>query len=220
MRDAGTDLQRDLGALVASSTGTCSCCGTPIGPGLSMAVVDADQAFEACDATLVMPAWRFFVTRFEAQFGSKGILVRRGRKAFMKVQDRVFSKGWWMITTTMMTTALLVYTSVSLAIVCGYVYKMQGIPIGGSSPQPHWPSFWASRSMRGCKPLPGCMRPLASSSCILSRNRWRGVAMPMMPYWPATFSVDHAWWPLHSARTVCACPWPRSPRGNQQCTPG
>ena len=49
----------------------------------------------------------------------------------MKVQDRVFSKGWWMITTAMMTTALLVYTSVSLALVCGYVYKMQGIPIGG-----------------------------------------------------------------------------------------
>ena len=52
--------------------------------GLSLTTADIDQAFEACSASAVLPAWKHISQSCESRFSSNSVLVRRGRREVCK----------------------------------------------------------------------------------------------------------------------------------------
>eukprot|EP00972_Heterocapsa_arctica_P070048 10346815-Heterocapsa_arctica.AAC.1 len=73
------------------------CCQAARGQ-LTVATADVDHAFEACSPSMVLPAWQYFSDRFTGEFGTKTMLVRRGRKDITQIGTKGFGRGWWAIT--------------------------------------------------------------------------------------------------------------------------
>ena len=107
----------------------CWRCGCAISC-VSLITADIDQAFEACSASAVLPAWRDISLSYESRFSSNSVLVRRGRRELCKlgrssvIWSRVFS-------THVLVRALFSFTSVSLVMLLSMVWQIRCIPLGG-----------------------------------------------------------------------------------------
>ena len=54
---------------------------------VSLITADIDQAFEACSASAVLPAWRHISQSYESRFSSNSVLVRRGSSCFLQAWE-------------------------------------------------------------------------------------------------------------------------------------
>ena len=67
---------------------------------VSLITADIHQAFEACSASAVLPAWRHISQCFESRFSSNSVLVRRGRRELCKPKgSQSFGRGWFSFST-------------------------------------------------------------------------------------------------------------------------
>ena len=99
---------------------------------VSLITADIDQAFEACSASAVLPAWRHISQSYESRFSSNSILVRRGRRELCKLgRSQSFGRGWLSFSTPVLARALFSFTSVSLVMVGSMVWQSRDIPLGG-----------------------------------------------------------------------------------------
>ena len=119
-----------LAFLRAPFTGECWRCKKALDH-TSIVTVDLDQAYEACACCLVLPAWLRMVSRYEAVCGVSAIDVRKGKSDFTAVPSGPKGKGWFRLSMAVITRAITAYTSASLVIVCGLVFSLKGLPIGG-----------------------------------------------------------------------------------------
>ena len=97
---------------------------------VSLITADTDQAFEACSASAVLPAWRHISQSYESRFSSNSVLVRRGRRELCKPgRSQSFGRGWFTFSTHALARALFSFTSVSLVMLGSMVWQFRGIPI-------------------------------------------------------------------------------------------
>ena len=95
---------------------------------VSLITADIDQAFEACSASAVSPAWRHISQSYESRFSSNSVLVRQGRRELRKLgRSQTFGRGWFSSSTPVTARALFSFPSVSL--VMSMVWQIRGIPI-------------------------------------------------------------------------------------------
>ena len=96
---------------------------------VGLITADIDQAFEACSASPVLPAWKHISQSCESRFSSNSVLVRRGRREVCKPgRSQSFGRGWFSFSTPVMARASFRFTSVMLG---SMVWQIRGIPIGG-----------------------------------------------------------------------------------------
>ena len=106
----------------------CGCAMSCVG----LITADVDQAFEACSAPAVLPAWRHNSQSYESSFSSNSVLVRRGRRELCKPgRSQSFGRGWFSFSTHVLAPALFSFTSVSLVMLGSMVWQIRGIPFGG-----------------------------------------------------------------------------------------
>ena len=96
---------------------------------VSIVTLDADQAFEACNAGAVPRAWDSVEHVIEERIGSRVVLVKRGQKEITSL-SRYFKSGWWSISLDGVRQAIRVFSWVPLVCVAGSVYEPKGLPIG------------------------------------------------------------------------------------------
>ena len=99
---------------------------------VSLITADIDQAFEACSASAVLPAWRHISQSYESRFSSNSVLIRRGRRGLRKPgRSQSFGRGWFSFSTPVQARALFSFRSVSLVMLGSMVWQIWCIPIGG-----------------------------------------------------------------------------------------
>eukprot|EP00927_Polykrikos_kofoidii_P058377 TRINITY_DN5285_c0_g1_i1.p1 TRINITY_DN5285_c0_g1~~TRINITY_DN5285_c0_g1_i1.p1 ORF type:complete len:1325 (-),score=85.31 TRINITY_DN5285_c0_g1_i1:1897-5871(-) len=133
MKNAAPRILATIESLDASRVSSCChSCGKALRPGLHVTTLDIDQAFEACTASQVIPAWLRIAERYEAAHGSDRILVRRGRRHLTKAGKTGFGRGWWSISVEQATRALKAATHLTLVQFGDVVLEMAGLAIGGN----------------------------------------------------------------------------------------
>ena len=103
--------------------------GCATGP-VSIVTLDADQAFEDCNAGAVLRAWDSVEHVIEERVGYRVVLVNRGKKEITELSSE-FKSGWWSICLDVLRHAIRVFSWVSLVCVAGSVYELKALPIGG-----------------------------------------------------------------------------------------
>ena len=131
LRSARTALDDMLDGLTEPPTSTCCRCGVALGDCLQLVIADADQAFEACAAERLRQDWELVMAQYRLRTGASDILVRRGRADIFRAGHVGFGKGWWRFTLDHLTRSIIVFTALTLVSVCGCIFEMSGIPIGG-----------------------------------------------------------------------------------------
>ena len=131
MRCARAELDAMMADLRAPATRDCCRCGRGLGGQLQLVIADADQAFEACAADRLRQDWSDVMAQYRLRTGTTDILVRRGRADVFRAGRAGFGRGWWRFTLDHLTRSILVFTALTLVSVCGHIYEMDGIPIGG-----------------------------------------------------------------------------------------
>ena len=126
-------LDARLKALSHSDAGCCcaraGCASVLISP--SVVVADVDQAFEACSAASVKPAWELFASLYQQKFDTSHIVVHRVTRAVTSIGMKGFGGATVCLSMDMITRALLGYSFMTLVSYGDVVWSMQGLPIGG-----------------------------------------------------------------------------------------
>ena len=112
-----------------STTGCCERCGVAL-YGLSALTLDIDQAFEKCDAKVVVPAWGRVAHRYWEIFGHTSILVRKGKRFFTKI-GRAYGRGWLHLEASTVAVAFAAFCALSLCCLGDMVFQFSGVAIGG-----------------------------------------------------------------------------------------
>eukprot|EP00973_Karenia_brevis_P089974 12400332-Karenia_brevis.AAC.1 len=128
---AGGIIREKCANLVPSLSPCCLNCKKPL-TSITIMTADIDQAYEAIDSAKFQPAWSFVQNRFAATFGDH-ILVRGCKREVTKpaIPKKGFPAGWYKLSMQEISLALSSYCLASLAVVCGLVFKVSGLLIGG-----------------------------------------------------------------------------------------
>ena len=105
-------LDTDFAGISGQCCTECLRCGKVL-EAWSVVTADVDQAFEACAAGLVQAAWRFFAGRYSEHYGDH-IMVKRGRKASVKVGQRGFGGNAFCFAMGFLERAVVAYTFITL----------------------------------------------------------------------------------------------------------
>ena len=108
-------LQRALEDLSAPAACSCQRCGCATGS-VSIVTLDADQAFEACIASVVLRAWDSVEHVIQERIGSRVVLVKRGKKKITSMSSD-FKSGWWSISLDVVKQAIRAFSWLSLVCV-------------------------------------------------------------------------------------------------------
>ena len=101
--------------------------------GVSLITAEIDQAFEACSASAVLPAWKHMsLSLYESRFLSNSVLVHRVvvSDASLGGHSHMVGDGF-SFSTPVMARAPFSFTSVSLVMLGSMVWQIWSIPIGG-----------------------------------------------------------------------------------------
>ena len=94
--------------------------------------MDIDQAFEACEASLVGAAWLRTEARYSAIFKQPALLVRRGKTCRTSHGRTSFGRGWYSIRLEHIHRALVASSMLSLVALGTLIFWTRGISIGGT----------------------------------------------------------------------------------------
>ena len=173
MADAIPSIKGGLAQLEASPTGCCARCSQPV-VGLSIFSADVDQAFEACAADRVLPAWMHAATRYQEQTGSTSIFVQKSKAfAFRIPRDHAWSRGWWAFSLTLLGSCLHAATVLSFACLSTLVIKQHGLAIGGilsSAAVSVVLGYEEALVLEGSRQIPGF--PMSGKEAVLRRIFW------------------------------------------------
>ena len=100
-------------------------------PALSATVVDLDAAYENILGSLIHRAWVWACSDFVKKTGASGVHVKKGRRCEARDVESGYNSQWFSVSVETMTKCLLGFTAIAPVLVCGEVFLMQGLPIGG-----------------------------------------------------------------------------------------
>ena len=136
MKDVARALHELQEELSAPPSPACVRCGCPLHGQLQIVLADIDQAFEACEAKGILDDWAIIEGQAQACLAAAGqpdppfIRVPRDERAVHFSQD-----GWQRHTVVFkwaeLRQALVAWTLLSLVVLCGAVFRTDGIAIGG-----------------------------------------------------------------------------------------
>jgi hypothetical protein len=118
---------------IEGSKGTQCCCRAGCGvvlSGPSVITADVDQAFEACDAKRVGPAWAFYADAFRRS-GEDHVMVHKAQRRTVSSGKKGFGGSTVCLSLEMLTKAIVGYAFASFALMGDTVWVMKGLPIGG-----------------------------------------------------------------------------------------
>ena len=116
---------------VSSCIGQCRCCGKAIN-GLAVFSADIDQAFEACRAERVTPAWSRLTRRYQDKTGCSAIYVQKGTKFVYRIPtEAAWSRSWWVFTLALLAGILQAATLFNIITFSDKVVELLGLSIGG-----------------------------------------------------------------------------------------
>ena len=116
---------------VSSCIGQCRCCGKAIN-GLAVFSADIDQAFEACRAERVTPAWSRLTRRYQDKTGCSAIYVQKGTKFVYRIPtEAAWSRSWWVFTLALLAGILQAATLFNIITFTDKVVELLGLSIGG-----------------------------------------------------------------------------------------
>ena len=123
-------LHQKVNALETSpSPAVCVRCGAPK-PSLTLLTVDAPQAFEACTADTVLPAWSFFANAFRRRFATTTIAVELGLRVRWIVHSSACGSGWWKVHVDVISTFLHFGLLLNFVVFADLVFRIKGLLIG------------------------------------------------------------------------------------------
>ena len=131
LKEASRALQELQDQLSAPALPCCARCGTDLGGLIQGVVVDADQAYEACEASPVIRDWEDIAQQYSKRTMSSRIAVRKSKKCLTKTGDLHFGRSWWIIRLDHIRQAIFAFTIMSSVVVAGHAFSLRGIPIGG-----------------------------------------------------------------------------------------
>ena len=91
-------------------------------------VVDADQAYEACEAAPVIRDWGHIAEQYSERTMSSRIAVRKNKKCLTKPGNLHFGRSWWIINLEHIRQAIFAFTILSAVVVAGHAFSLRGIP--------------------------------------------------------------------------------------------
>ena len=110
----------------------CKVCGCDLDGKVCVLSADVDQAFESCQGSNVGPAWSWASSKFQSQWNSNVVQIKRGKRFEYRVGPVPWSRGWWLLNLEQCGKALMAAASVTLAVVGDVVAQLHGMSIGGS----------------------------------------------------------------------------------------
>ena len=97
----------------------------------SLSAWDADQAFEACQPSAVLPAFRSTVERFRLRYGTEHVAVAAGKRLRFKIGRVGFGGGWWNFSVDQLASVLVGGLLISVVCYGDVTFKLHGMVIGG-----------------------------------------------------------------------------------------